>query len=424
VSTNASSDGHVKRIFLFSDGCVNSGITDAHEIKRRVATWAEEGITTTTFGIGSDFDEPLMRGIADSGKGRYTFLANSRDIPRLVSKSIHDLLKLYGSEASVDIRGGAHTTVAKVYRGDDDDEVGSDIAASGLLQLGDLHYENERMVLLELESAPPGDITDGHPFTAAEWILSFQRNGGSVQFSGNIDLAAVKQRAALGTESASVQAMFAIRRSSDVDLEIADYLSRGDNVRAKDAKSRQLALLKEALEVVRNSPEASPTDLEALEAVLRRAEAVAERLNSNEDREIVRRQCVQEMELTRCLSVAGFSDGCDSDCSGEDDHGNDAGGRYQVQRMRDFEDMSDGDTSGSPRLSPRSNGSFSPRSPMSPPLTAANEQIPAPANCQHLSAAEQHLQAAGLHSLAAEASRADVQHARKKSKVSAQCSLM
>lgn len=354
-------DSGVRRIFLFSDGCVNAGVTDSHEIRRRVATWAEEGITTTSFGIGSDFDEPLMRGIAESGKGRYTFLANAQDIPRLVSKSIHDLLKLYGSEASVDIRGGAFTTVAKVYRGDDDDEGNNDASASGLLQLGDLHSANERMVLLELDSAPPGDAVDGQNFKAAEWVLSFQRQGSPVQFSGSVDLTAVQQRAALGKENVSVQAMFAIRRSSDLDADIAEHLSHHDNVRAKETKSRQISLLKETLEILRNAVEADPVDIEALEAVLRRAEAVAERLDDGEDTELVRRHCVQEMELCRAMSVGAFSDGCDSSDGGSDE--GDAGIRNQQRRLRDFDDdFTDDDStrSISPIASPRS---LSPRSP-------------------------------------------------------------
>jgi hypothetical protein len=351
LDSHTNPDTGVRRIFLFSDGCVNVGITDPHEIKRRVKAWAEEGITTTTFGIGSDFDEPLMRGIAESGKGRYTFLASAHDIPRLVSKSIHDLLKLYGSEASIDIRGGAHTTVAKVYRGDDEDEGSGDATVSGLLQLGDLHSANERMILLELDSAPPGDYVDGLEYRAAEWFLDFQRNGAPVQFSGFVNLSAVKQRATLGNEAASVQAMFAIRRSSDMDSEIAQFLSNRDQVRAKDMKSRQVSLLKETLEIVRNASESDPVDIEALEAVLRRAETVAERLDTGEDMEIVRRHCVQEMELCRAMSVGAFSDGCDSsDGEGELHDANGPGARNLRRRLRDFDDSDN-----SPPSSPRSN---------------------------------------------------------------------
>ena len=51
----------IKRIFLFSDGMVNCGVQAHQEIFRGVARMAAVGITVSTFGIGADFDEPLMK---------------------------------------------------------------------------------------------------------------------------------------------------------------------------------------------------------------------------------------------------------------------------------------------------------------------------------------------------------------------------
>lgn len=335
-STNTEGAG-VRRIFLFSDGCVNAGITDPGEIRRQVALWADQGITTTTFGIGSDFDEPLMRGIAESGKGRYTFLATAQDIPRLVSKSIHDLLKLYASEVCLDVRGGAHTTVARVYGGGDEHEDNCEASlASGLLQMGDLHSANERMVLMELDSAPPGDCADGLCFNAAKWNLSFQRKGALTQFSGNIELVATQDRGALGHEAASVRANFAIRLAAELDLEVADHLAKGDHTRAKEVIARQVSQLQEALDAARNEEGIDASDIKALERVLRREQSVAERIKEGEDTEVVRRHCIQEHELNRCMSVAAWSDGVDSD---DDTHTSAA----LQRRLRDFDDLNDSD---------------------------------------------------------------------------------
>ena len=300
----------MKRIFLFSDGLVNSGVTDRAEIYRQVSTWADRrGLTVSTFGIGADFDEPLMRGIAEAGKGRYTFLATAPDITRLVSKSIHDLLKLYGSEAVLDIRGGAHTVVEKVYGGDDDEELPNP-ATAGVLQLGDLHDGNERMVLLELASSPAGDCEDGQSFAAAEWMLSCQRNGSLLQFSGSVTLKTSRERQ--GEEDPAVKAMFTLRRASDMESEVAAQLQDRNLSGARDVKTRQLLMLSQALDALRSSS-VEPVFLAALERVHERAQRVAEKLdNDAEDIELARRQCVQEVDLTRALSIAGWSDGLDS----------------------------------------------------------------------------------------------------------------
>lgn len=171
-------DGILRRIFLFSDGRVNRGLTNPHAIRARVASWAGEGIVTGSFGIGADFDEPLMRGIAASGQGRYQFLATARDIPKLVSKSVHDLIDVFATEAMLDLRGGEYTIVTRVYGGHDEDGEGDEPqSAPGVVHLGDIHSDNLRVVLAELDVAPPGNTADGHAFGAAEWVLTCQRNG-------------------------------------------------------------------------------------------------------------------------------------------------------------------------------------------------------------------------------------------------------
>jgi len=307
----------VRRIFLFSDGRVNVGLTDPQAIRRKVSEWAELGITVSTFGIGVSFDEPLMRGIAESGKGRYTYLATARDIPKLVSKSVHGLLDLYASEALLDVRGGLHSTVSRLYGADEQDDAGDGApAAPGLLSLGDLHHGSERRILVELEVAPPGGSSDGPAFAAAEWTITFQRRGATAQFSGRVELKVTTSRAALGEEAATVRATFAIQRAADLDLEVSQHLAQGDRVRARDAKARQLALLREALEAARLE-DGAQADVEALARVLERGDRVAAQIEEGESSEVVRRQCIQEHDLNRAMSVADWGSGCDSDSGGD-----------------------------------------------------------------------------------------------------------
>jgi Mg-chelatase subunit ChlD len=323
--TLAEEGGHctesqVRRIFLFSDGQVNCGVTDKGEIQRRVAEWAAQGITTSSFGIGSYFDEPLMRGIAEAGKGKYTYLATAQDIPKLVSKSVHGLVDLFGSEATIDVRGMHHTTVSRIYGADDDlDNEGykdSAIATPGLLALGDLHRGSARRVLVELEVAAPGGMPDGTSFEAAEWIISFQRQGAQAQFSGKVDLKVTSSRSFLEEECTAVRAAFTIQKAADLDLEISQHLAHNDRIRAAEAKSRQISLLKETLGVVRSDSDAQ-AEVQALERVLVRAERVSAQIERGEDNERVRRQCVQEMECNRCMSDDGWASGCDSEAAGD-----------------------------------------------------------------------------------------------------------
>merc|ERR1712151_735008 len=145
----------MRRVFIFSVGVVNIGVTDPGQIKAAVERWARAGITTSSFGIGNGFDEALMQGIADKGKGQYFFLPTAHAIPRLVSKAVHGLLDLYASEAVLEIRGCTYTTVSRVYGSHDDyldvsanEDLASDAssavpAAVGVLELGDVRSGSE-----------------------------------------------------------------------------------------------------------------------------------------------------------------------------------------------------------------------------------------------------------------------------------------
>jgi len=375
-------DGALRRVFLFSDGLVNAGVTNQAEILESVRRWSSAGIETSTFGIGSDFDETLMRKIAEEGKGRYAYLATAADIPKLVSKSVHDLLDLYASDAVLDIRGWSHTTVSRIYgagsdavEADDDDMGNSTGAVPGLLCLGDLHYDNERQVLFELDVSPPGD-SDLSSFVAAEWTLTLQRNGTSAQFSGKVELCPTRDRGLLEPEGTPVRTAFAIQRSADLDLLVARNLARGNRDKAREVKEQQLAVLQAALAAAQ--ADAAAHDAEVLARVLERAQRVALQLNNlgdDGDSDVVRRHCVQEIGLNRAMSDGGWRSGCDSDDAGD------------VGRLADLEGLSppNSPTSSppdSPRLSrsrsssPRSSRSrsSSPRPSRSGPSPAARPQ--------------------------------------------------
>lgn len=357
ASVNTSVTDHVamRRIFLFSDGHVNVGITDPQDIKCKVSNLANAGITTSSFGIGADFDEPLMRGIATSGQGRYQFLATAQDIPKLVSKSVHDLIDIYASDAVLDLRGGEHTIVSRVYGGHDDDEDGGQGAnVPGVLHLGDIHSDNLRVVLAELDVAPPGNIGSGVSFDAAEWVLTCQRHGAPVSFSGKVELQTTRDRAALGDEAAKVQMAFAVRRATDLEREVAIHLSRRERQQAREIKSKQIALLQAAFQAGQRQESTIGDvgkELELLTVVLERAQQVAARLeDEEEDEEIMARQCWQDRDDFSAASVCDLRARSDSSPGGDD-----------VANLRDLRSFS-------PTGSPRRDYSFSPGgSPFSSP---------------------------------------------------------
>jgi Ca-activated chloride channel family protein len=70
----------VKIVMLLSDGHANAGDSTTSGLWGRSERAFQDGIQTSSFGLGADFDAPLMSGIADKGAGGYYYLADSTQI--------------------------------------------------------------------------------------------------------------------------------------------------------------------------------------------------------------------------------------------------------------------------------------------------------------------------------------------------------
>ena len=69
--------GFSKRMFVLSDGLANVGLRTKEEIMKAVRMYNKKGIIIDSFGVGEDFDEGIMKGIAEAGCGQFFFLVLS-----------------------------------------------------------------------------------------------------------------------------------------------------------------------------------------------------------------------------------------------------------------------------------------------------------------------------------------------------------
>jgi Ca-activated chloride channel family protein len=386
----------VKRIFLFSDGLVNEGRHNHAEILEGVAGLVDRGLTVSTFGIGSDFDELLMTKIAKVGKGDYSFLRDAESIPKLVSKSVHSFLSLVGTEAVLDVHGLNGAVVTKVFGMDgEDNELGAHDggAVLGDISIGDLHSANTKQILVQLELAPtalgatPDTATDILEFKlsynapgAAE--LSDEADHGHKRLSvlGTAELVFTRERADIGAEDHEVAVALAIQRSSDTDDKVLRMTEKGDTSDAVELKEMSInslhqLLIELQLEKSRSSNNGvNTTDSTAITMLARVLERARDTLSSLKDSSRdARSMCMEmrcEQRIQRAMSVNGYGSGCDSDDGQWSDDGDEDTTGLHCRTVGSLSRA----FSGSLSLSDCSDDSYGPTSPntnvpMAQPLT-------------------------------------------------------
>jgi Ca-activated chloride channel family protein len=78
----------VSRILLLSDGQPTAGLVEPEELTRLAATYQREGMTVSGLGVGEDFNERLMQGMAEQGGGFYGYIQNSQQLADIFRREL------------------------------------------------------------------------------------------------------------------------------------------------------------------------------------------------------------------------------------------------------------------------------------------------------------------------------------------------
>ena len=91
------------RVLLLTDGLANHGIQDRDTLARHASELRQRGVSTSTFGVGSDFDERLLRDMAHEGGGNFYFLENALQIPDLITSELGEALEVVIPNAAIEV---------------------------------------------------------------------------------------------------------------------------------------------------------------------------------------------------------------------------------------------------------------------------------------------------------------------------------
>ncbi len=143
------------RVVLLSDGLANVGVTDPAAIAEDVARVTADGVTTSTIGLGRQFDEGLMRHLADAGGGSFTFVESPEQLDGLFETELAGLSALRGRRVTLELRGRGVRVVGALGGA----RMPGDGPAGTELELPDLVAGLPRAFLLTLEVAPDAELT-------------------------------------------------------------------------------------------------------------------------------------------------------------------------------------------------------------------------------------------------------------------------
>ena len=91
--------GRLSRVLLVSDGLANVGETRTEVLVARARELLERSVSTSTVGVGGDFNEDLMIPMARAGGGNGWFVESPADFTRIFRAELEDLAAVFGEKA-------------------------------------------------------------------------------------------------------------------------------------------------------------------------------------------------------------------------------------------------------------------------------------------------------------------------------------
>ncbi|MBN2081277.1 VWA domain-containing protein, partial [bacterium] len=165
---NAMSPQHLSRTLVLTDGEANEGIVEYHDIISEARNLRMKGMTISTIGLGIEYNEELMKGIAKNTRGNYYYIDTIDQIPEVFDKELKSIFGTVATNVGLRLKLAEGVELGRVY--------GYEAAKGGRsvsVDLPDLASSEALPVLVQLSLKP-------HPrarFRVVESELTFKYFG-------------------------------------------------------------------------------------------------------------------------------------------------------------------------------------------------------------------------------------------------------
>jgi len=140
-------DGGINRVVLITDGQANVGLTSADEIVSQALGLYQRGVSTSTIGIGDDFNEDLLMPMAHSAGGNAWHVVEPDDMKRIFQIELEGLVAQYAHTVSLSLIPADGVRIA--------DQLNDfELTDTGRYRLPDLQSGSPLEVVVQLKVGP------------------------------------------------------------------------------------------------------------------------------------------------------------------------------------------------------------------------------------------------------------------------------
>ncbi|MCS6836891.1 MAG: VWA domain-containing protein [Anaerolineae bacterium] len=267
----------LNRVLLMSDGLANRGITDPSALTQLARQKRDEGISTTTMGMGQDFNEDLLMAMAEAGGGAYYFIESPEVAPSIFQEELSGLLSVVGQNLVIHLNTSSEVTQVRQLNAYPMSM--SNHGRSSEFRLGDVYGEEVKTLVLEL-SIPALSSLGEKIIATLRFEYDEINNGGT------------HHRVQEMPVMVNVQAQDAAKPQADVQVTQAVLLLRAANARQEAVRAADRGAFHEATQALREVAQAieaaglsDPQLLEERVALLKQAEKLEQGAQAYNDYE-------------------------------------------------------------------------------------------------------------------------------------------
>jgi len=97
------SSKRINRVILLSDGLANIGPSTPRDLRHLGGELAGHGVSVTTIGVGDDYNEDLMAGLAEASDANYYYVKDTERLPDIFARELGELVAVAARDVHIEV---------------------------------------------------------------------------------------------------------------------------------------------------------------------------------------------------------------------------------------------------------------------------------------------------------------------------------